>query len=205
MHIRRQASARAGTAVALIGVTLLVAACGSSNSSTASTTSSGAGSTAAAAGYGSSPSSTGTGTGTAPAGLKIATAHGSVGTYLVGPTGRALYMWVADKNGTSSCSGGCAQAWPPLITKGSPQAGGGAMAADLNTIKRSDGTLQVTYKGHPLYYFAADTAPGSTKGNGSNSFGAKWWLLSTSGGPVSGSGSSSSSSSSSGGGGGGWG
>ncbi|HLJ04474.1 MAG TPA: hypothetical protein VKT31_13595 [Solirubrobacteraceae bacterium] len=198
MHIRTQAGARGGTAMALIGAALLVAACGSSASAGAGT---GAVSTPAHAGYGIAPQTTSTVTVTAPVGVKIATAHGSVGTYLVGPTGRAVYMWAADKNGISSCSGACAQAWPPVTTKGPPVAGGGAVAADLNTIKRADGTFQVTYKGHPLYYFVADTAPGSTKGNGSNSYGAKWWLLSASGGPVSGGGSSSSSSSSSGGGG----
>lgn len=199
MHIRRQASVRPRTALALIGVTLLVTACGSSNTSTASTTNSGAGSPAGYAGYGGSAGSTTTSSGT----VKIATAHGSAGTYLVGPSGRALYIWAADKNGTSSCSGSCAKAWPPLTTTGSPQAGNGAMAADLNTTKRADGTLQVMYKGHPLYYFVADGGPGTTKGQGSNSFGAKWWLLAPSGTPIT-TGASSSSSSSSGGGG-GWG
>jgi predicted lipoprotein with Yx(FWY)xxD motif len=135
-----------------------------------------------------------------------------VGTYLTGASGRSLYIWVADSGGKSSCSGACASAWPPLITKGAPTATSGAVASDLGVITRSDGTKQVTYKGRPLYYFAGDTAAGMTNGQGSNQFGAKWWLLSPSGGTVGGgssskpastSGSSGSSTSSSSGG--GWG
>ena len=84
----------------------------------------------------------------------------------------------------SSCSGACAQAWPPLLTKGKPTAGTGVNASDLGTTMRSDGTEQVTYKGHPLYYFVADTSAGSTKGQGSDSFGAKWWLVAPSGAAI---------------------
>ena len=78
------------------------------------------------------------------------------------------------------------------------------MSADLGTITRSDGTKQVTYKGHPLYYYAADTSPGQVTGQGSNSFGAKWWLVAPSGAAITksasgGSSSGGSSSSSSGG------
>jgi hypothetical protein len=96
-----------------------------------------------------------------------------------------------------------------------PTVAGGAHAADLSLISRSDGTKQVAYKGRPLYYYAGDPGAGSTNGQGSNQFGAKWWLISPSGGQVgssastassSGSASSSSSSGSSGGSsGGGWG
>jgi predicted lipoprotein with Yx(FWY)xxD motif len=132
----------------------------------------------------------------------VKTANSSAGKYLVGPSGKALYLFVADKNGKSACSGACAKVWPPLTTTGKPGASGGAMAADLGTITRSDGTKQVTYKGHPLYYYAADTGPGQTTGQGSNNFGALWWLVAPSGAAItkSVSGGSSSSSSSSGGG-----
>lgn len=145
----------------------------------------------------------------------VGTANGSVGTYLTGASGRALYIWVADSSGKSACSGACAQAWPPLTDSSTPKVTGGAQAADLSLITRSDGTKQVAYKGRPLYYYAGDTGAGSTNGQGSNQFGAKWWLISPSGGTVGSSSSSASSSSSSGsssggssgggGGGGGWG
>ena len=124
----------------------------------------------------------------------VGTASGSHGTYLAGPNGHALYLWVADSGGKSSCSGACAKVWPPLVTKGTPTAGSGVTASDLGTIMRSDGTEQVTYKGHPLYYFLSDTSAGSTKGQGTNGFGALWWLVAPSGTAIT-SGSTSSSSS----------
>jgi predicted lipoprotein with Yx(FWY)xxD motif len=144
-------------------------------------------------------------------------ASGSHGSYLTGPGGHALYLWVADTGDKSACSGACAKAWPPLITKGSPVAAHGVKASDLSTTARSGGAKQVTYKGHPLYYFVADTSSGQTKGQGSDGFGAKWWLVSPSGAAITSGGSTtqaaasssssagSNGSSSSSGGGGGWG
>jgi predicted lipoprotein with Yx(FWY)xxD motif len=132
--------------------------------------------------------------------IGTASSHGQ--TYLTGMSGRAIYLWTADKGSTSSCSGACAQAWPPVTTTGKPAAGSGVTAADLGTTKRSDGSEQVTYKGHPLYYFVADKTAGSTSGQGSDGFGAKWWLVAPSGSAIttssgSSGGSSSGSSSSS--------
>jgi predicted lipoprotein with Yx(FWY)xxD motif len=114
----------------------------------------------------------------------VGTAKNSLGTYLTGGSGRSLYIWVADSHDRSKCTGACAVAWPPLITKAAPKATGGVVAADLGTITRSDGSTQVTYTGRPLYYYAGDTAPGMTSGNGSGQFGGKWWLISPTGGWV---------------------
>jgi predicted lipoprotein with Yx(FWY)xxD motif len=107
-----------------------------------------------------------------------------MGNYLTGASGRALYLWVADKGGKSACSGACTGVWPPVTTSGTPSVSGGAQASDLGTIIRSDGVKQVTYKGHPLYYYAADTSAGQTTGEGSNSFGAKWWLVAPTGSEI---------------------
>ena len=179
----RKARLRVGGAAALVGVALVVAACGSSSSSSSTTSSPAANS--------STPSSASS----APAtGVAISTAKGSDGTYLTGASGRPLYLWVADSKGMSSCSGACAKAWPPLITKATPTASGGATAGDLGTITRSDGSKQVTYKGHPLYYFIADSGPGKIKGQGSDNFGAKWWLVAPSGAAITASGSSAAAS-----------
>ncbi len=175
---------------AVIGVALLAAGCGSSSSSNTPSTSAAA----------SSPSTSST---TAAAGGAIGTTKARDGTYLTGASGRALYLWVADTNGKSSCSGACAQAWPPLTTTGTPSASGGAISADLGTITRAEGTKQVTYKGHPLYYFAGDPGAGTTTGQGSNQFGAKWWLVAPSGAAIGAKSSSGGSSGSSSGG--GWG
>jgi predicted lipoprotein with Yx(FWY)xxD motif len=177
---------RIGGVAALATAALMIAGCGSSSSSSTSAA------TAAATPATSSPSSAST---TAAAtGVTIKTATGSGGTYLAGPNGHALYLWVADSGGKSACSGACAHAWPPLETKGTPTAGSGVTASDLGTITRSDGSEQVTYKGHPLYYFVADTTAGSTKGQGSDGFGAKWWLIAPSGTAITGGATTSSSS-----------
>jgi predicted lipoprotein with Yx(FWY)xxD motif len=189
-----------GGVIAVLGITVGVAACGSSASS-----SSAAASQANSGRYGSS--------GASPSGgaLVISTASGADGTYLVGASGRALYVWAADQGGQSSCAGACAKVWQPVLSSSTPTVSGGVSASKLGTIKRADGGSQLTYSGHPLYYFSSDNAAGTTKGQGSNSFGAKWWLLGSSGteittGAASSSGTSSSSSGGSGGssGGGSW-
>jgi predicted lipoprotein with Yx(FWY)xxD motif len=188
MFGRRTARLRAGGAVAIASLALFVAACGGGSSSSTSSTSAGSGSM-----------SSGGHTVTV-----VSTAKGPNGTFLAGPSGRTLYLWEADSSGKSNCTGSCTALWPPLTTKGKPRTSNGAVASDLGTIARSDGTTQVTYKGHPLYYYSGDTGSGQTNGQGSNGFGAKWWLVATSGSAIttsasSGGGSSPSSGSSAGG------
>jgi len=131
---------------------------------------------------------------------------GIPGMALVDEEGKTLYLWEADKNGTSTCSGACAAAWPPVTTSGPPQAGSGVDKALLSTVKRSDGTEQVTYNGHPLYYYVGDTHSGTFTGQGSDQFGAKWWLIAPSGTAITAANASSASGSSgsSGGGGSSW-
>ncbi len=111
----------------------------------------------------------------------IAAHAGSAGSFLTNGSGRAVYLWTADSMNKSTCIGACAGAWPPVTAHGKVTASAGAKAADLGTITRSDGSKQVTYNGHPLYYFAGDSGPGQTSGQASNSFGAKWWLVAPSG------------------------
>jgi predicted lipoprotein with Yx(FWY)xxD motif len=108
--------------------------------------------------------------------------HASNGvSFLTNSAGRSLYLWTPDTMTTSMCSGACATAWPPLTIKGAPTGGSGVTAGDLGTIKRSDGRTQVTYAGHPLYTFAGDSGAGQTNGEGSNGFGAPWYLVAPSG------------------------
>jgi predicted lipoprotein with Yx(FWY)xxD motif len=83
--------------------------------------------------------------------------------------------------GASTCYGACAALWPPLTTTGKPHAGAGVSASLLGTTKRSDGKVEVTYNGHPLYYYVADTKRGQTTGQGLNQFGAPWWVLTPTG------------------------
>ncbi len=111
----------------------------------------------------------------------ISAKSSSLGTFLVDAKGRTLYLWDADHGAMSTCNGECAQDWPPLTTKGAAKAGTGVKASLLGTSKRSDGTQEVTYAGHPLYYFAGDTAAGQTTGQGSGAFGAPWWVVAPTG------------------------
>ena len=123
-------------------------------------------------------------------------------TFLVNGSGDAVYLWAKDGKNMSACTGACAGAWPPVTTTGAPTAGSGVTASDLGTITRSGGTKQVTYDGHPLYFFSGDSGAGMTNGQGNDGFGAKWWLVSPSGSQITSAdavSSTSSSSSSSGG------
>jgi predicted lipoprotein with Yx(FWY)xxD motif len=95
-----------------------------------------------------------------------------------------VYLFEADKGPTSTCSGACAAVWPPVTASGHPKATGGALAADLATITRSDGATQLTYKGHPLYYYAKDGDKGDAYGQGLKSFGAGWYVLAPSGNKI---------------------
>ncbi len=122
-----------------------------------------------------------------------------LGPILVDAQGRTLYLFQKDTGGKSSCSGSCASIWPPDITTGSPKAGSGVSASKLGAVKRSDGTMQVTYAGHPLYTYTADTAPGQVTGNGINTFGGVWNAVQPNG-SIAPAGNSSAPSSSSGGG-----
>ena len=100
-----------------------------------------------------------------------------LGKVIVESKGMTLYDFHKDKGTTSSCYGACAEAWPPLLTGGKPKAMGGAEASLLGTTKRKDGTVQVTYNGHPLYGFVEDKKPGETNGNDVTAFGAEWYAL----------------------------
>ena len=119
--------------------------------------------------------------GTTARGTTVKVAKSRLGRILVDSRGITLYDFVADKRGRSSCYGACASYWPPLLTKGKPHAGTGVRASLLGTTRRKNGTLEVTYNHHPLYYFVADRKPGQRAGQGLNQFGAPWWVLSPSG------------------------
>ncbi len=113
----------------------------------------------------------------------IALKSTAVGKVLVGASGRTLYLFTADKDAKSACYGQCATFWPPLIA-GTPTAGTGLNASKLGTAKRKDGKLQVTYNGHPLYFFQPDKKPGDIKGQGYVHFGGAWWTVSAAGAKV---------------------
>jgi predicted lipoprotein with Yx(FWY)xxD motif len=104
-----------------------------------------------------------------------------LGKVLATRTGMTLYLFKVDKNGKSACYGQCATYWPPLLKKGKLTAGTGLKQRLLRTTKRRNGTLQVTYAGHPLYRFKLDKTAGQVAGQGQDFFGGKWWALSAAG------------------------
>ena len=164
------------------GIALAATACSSGSGPASSAAPAASSATAqpsspAAASSAASPSA-------AAATIGLASVSGIDGKFLAGGQGRTIYLWEADKSGMSTCSGACADTWPPVITTGTPMASSGVEQSLLGTTKRSDGTEQVTYNGHPLYYFAADTGAGMAKGQGSKDFGADWYVVNAKGSKI---------------------
>jgi predicted lipoprotein with Yx(FWY)xxD motif len=112
------------------------------------------------------------GSGAPAAEATVGTASSSTfGTILTGANGMTLYTYSADSAGTSTCTGGCATAWPPLtVPAGQQPTAGSGVTGTLSTLTRADGTIQVAYDGHPLYYWQADAKPGDVTGDGVNGF-----------------------------------
>lgn len=119
----------------------------------------------------------------------VSTAMSRLGRILVDSRGRTLYLFEKDTPGRSACTGVCAGYWPPLLTRSKPIAGRKAKQSLLGVIRRSDGTRQVTYAGHPLYRFVEDTKPGRTAGEGLDQFGAEWYVLAPAGSRIENTGS----------------
>lgn len=153
---------RAPLLMAPAAVALIIAGCGGGG---------GGGKTQSAAG----------GNAAAPAGSTLRLAALSPGKALVDAQGRTLYLFEADKTSASTCNGACASIWPPATVTGKAIAGAGVKAFKIGTTKRGDGQTQLTYNGHPLYRYVADSKAGDVKGQGIDQFGAKWYVLKASG------------------------
>ncbi len=125
---------------------------------------------------------------TAPAAAPAAVAlklsqNSALGSFLTDGQGRTLYVFLKDTMNTSNCNGGCAQTWPPLTAQAKPSVGDGLKADLVGTIQRQDGSMQVTYNGHPLYHYAPDQKPGDTNGQG---IGGVWFVVTAEGNPMNG-------------------
>jgi predicted lipoprotein with Yx(FWY)xxD motif len=119
-----------------------------------------------------------------PADIAVVSASnaGNLGLVLVNSEGRTLYVFQNDKHTlysaeSSACYGACEKNWPPLLTGGEPEAENGAFPTKLSTLKRKNGTLQVTYYGHPLYTYVGDKKPGEANGSDVKAFGGRWYAL----------------------------
>jgi predicted lipoprotein with Yx(FWY)xxD motif len=161
-------------AVAAVGLATAVGACGNSSKSTSSSAAAPGGSGQAAASANGASAAKGKG-------VSVSLRTVKIGKVLTGPNGHTVYLFMKDKGKKSACYGKCAKVWSPLMTSGKPQAGKGLKASLLSTSKRTDGMMQVTYGGHPLYYYEDDKKPGTTKGEGSKEFGAEWYVVGANG------------------------
>jgi predicted lipoprotein with Yx(FWY)xxD motif len=182
----------AGIAVLAALIALATTACGSSSKTTTSAGTGGGSSLAPAT---TAPSNSAPSSGSSTSGVSLMTRSGASGMYVTDVAGRALYLFEPDTKTTSHCNGACATNWPPLISAGMVTAGSTVNASAISTITRAGGAHQVTYHGHPLYYFIADKAAGDTNGQGINAFGGLWLLLTPSGQALAGSSTSSAGSS----------
>ena len=167
--LRRIAMRTAGFGLPLVAVAVLAATCGGSSTPTAS-----GGSSSNAPATSAPPTTTSSAAPTAGTSVTLKTENGTAGVWLADQAGRTLYIFTKDTGTTSTCYGACATAWPPLTTTGTVAVSGNVSASQLGTTTRTDGTKQVTYAGHPLYYFQSDTSAGQTKGQGVQGV---WFLL----------------------------
>lgn len=117
-------------------------------------------------------------------GKAVKAAGSRYGTVLFDGKGRAIYLFTKEEGRKSRCYGECAHAWPPVLTKGRPRAGAGIDAAKLGRTERRNGKMQVTYGGHPLYYYITDTAPGEITCQDVFEFGGTWYLVAPDGSAV---------------------
>jgi predicted lipoprotein with Yx(FWY)xxD motif len=165
------------TIASIAAAALVVAGCGSSKSSSSSSSA-------------SKPASS------TSSGPKVSATKSSLGMIVVDGQGRTLYLFAKDTGKKSNCSGACATYWPPFTASSKPAIGGGVSSGALTLIKRSDGTKQVAFDGHPLYYYKGDQSAGQVNGQGLSNFGAKWYAVTPAGSQASGSATSGGSSSS---------
>jgi predicted lipoprotein with Yx(FWY)xxD motif len=160
--------ARCLLAIAPLGAALALAACGGTAASKS----------AAPASSASGSAQPGRG------GIQLSVRPSQYGSILRDGTDRTIYLFTHDRSTSSTCYAGCATAWPPVLTTGAPSAGTGLSARLLGTTHRSDGTLQVTYGGHPLYYYVNDVKPGQILCQNVDEFGGTWLVVSPRGAAI---------------------
>jgi predicted lipoprotein with Yx(FWY)xxD motif len=157
---------------------LMLAACGSGSSGGGPAPQSSPPEATAAPPSASAPAGTGAVT------VSLKSVQGVEDEALVGAGGKTVYLFEADKDGKPTCTGPCAQLWPPLTVSAAPAVTGGLDKTLLGTVKRPDGSTQVTYGGHPLYYYSGDSGPGSALGEGLKAFGGEWYVVSAKGAKI---------------------
>jgi len=161
--------------IAALALGIAAAGCGGSSSSgsaPAGGTNASGGSSGGGYGYG------GGGSGSTASAVTLETASSPLGTILVDQEGKTLYLFEADSQNKSNCSGGCLSLWPPIDSNGKASAGSGVTAGMIGT---ATGSSQVTYAGHPLYYYVGDTKAGQILCQNVREYGGLWLVVAPSG------------------------
>ena len=162
-------------AVAALALGIAAAGCGGNSSSSSAPGGGTNASNGSSGGYGYGG---GGGSGSSASAVTIKATSSPLGTILVDQDGKTLYLFEADSQNKSNCSGGCLNLWPPVDANGTATAGSGATPGMIGT---ATGSSQVTYAGHPLYWFSGDTATGDINGEGLTDFGGAWYAVSPAG------------------------
>jgi predicted lipoprotein with Yx(FWY)xxD motif len=167
-------------AIAALALAIVAVGCGGGDDNNSTSAGGGGGGVYGGGGGGTTSTTASTGGGV---GVVSVADNPKLGKILVDSKGNTLYYFLKDKQGgtSSTCSGACAGVWPPYTTSGAPKGQNGAQASKLGTIKRSDGTTEVTYNGWPLYTYTGDSKPGDTNGNDFEQFGAEWYAITPAG------------------------
>jgi predicted lipoprotein with Yx(FWY)xxD motif len=121
---------------------------------------------------------------TPAASASISVKQTALGSMLTDGSGRTLYLFAPDKRNMSTLSSAGRAVWPPFTASRRPAAEHGAQAGQIGQVSGAPGSAQVTYDGHPLYYFVGDRQPGQSTGQGLNEFGGRWYVLSSAGGAI---------------------
>jgi predicted lipoprotein with Yx(FWY)xxD motif len=119
-----------------------------------------------------------------PAPILLRTDTSRYGRVLMDHRGYALYLFTHDTGADSTCAGACARAWPPYLVSGRGRGIAGAHSSLIGLTRRRDGGRQLTYAGHPLYYYVGDRSPGQILCQGAVAYGGHWWVVSAAGAPV---------------------
>jgi len=171
---------RLTASTALLAFSVLLAGCGGGStadgSAGTSPTASPAGSSSTTGTTTSAPASESPSASAEGRGRVVTTGASDFGTMLFDPTGQAIYLFDKEGGDRPECYGECAEAWPPVLTTGSPRAKGDVRAGLLGTTERRDGTTQVTYAGHPLYLYAHE-GPGQVLCHDVREYGGVWLVV----------------------------
>ena len=167
----------AAFSLAALALGIAAAGCGGNSSSSAtpaSGTNASSGSSGSSGGYGYGAG----GGSSSSSAVTLKAVSSPLGSILVDQDGKTLYLFEADSKNKSNCSGGCLNLWPPIMANGKATAGSGVSAGMIGA---ATGSSQVTYAGHPLYWFSGDTKAGDTNGEGLDDFGGEWYAISPAG------------------------